>query len=192
VLLAACSVVEDERTTEPLVDLDPATGDKTPVHLVDEGDACFYADAYPDSWFDSAEPQYFEENSRLAVTVTTPGCLSQTCDVDRVAFCEIDQDGEMLFVSSYLGFNEVDAPMCTMDCGTLTARCQSEPLSAGNYTIVHGDTREQARTGMLAALDQLDVVGVKTTASLHQRILASDEFRRGELDVTRIPGWQED
>ncbi len=58
--------------------------------------------------------------------------------------------------------------------------------------IVHGDTRDAAREGMLAALDQLRVEGVKTTTGLHQSILASDEFRLGELDVTRIPGWQED
>lgn len=141
-LICGCGVVDDERVEpDPVLEIDMGSGDKTPVRYFDEGETCLYADAYPDTYTEVMEPQRFEEFSRLAVTVSTPGCLSSTCDVDRVAFCDIEQDGNLLEVSSFLGFNEVDAPMCTLDCGVLIAQCKSEPLAAGEYQVVHGESR---------------------------------------------------
>ena len=49
--------------------------------------------------------------------------------------------------------------------------------------IVHGDDREQARDGMLAALRQFRVEGVKTTIPLLSRILESREFSSGSYDT---------
>ena len=148
-LLVGCSsVVEEESPTRPLFD---GAGDKTPIQYFDQGDLCLYADSYPDSFYSIGEPQIFDEYSRLAVTVAAPECLSQTCDVDRVAFCDIDMDRSTLTVTSYVAYDEIDAPMCTMDCGRLAARCKSAPLPAGNYEVVHGDTRVELRVPSIAA-----------------------------------------
>jgi len=55
--------------------------------------------------------------------------------------------------------------------------------------IAHGKTRDAAIDTMIAALRDSEVEGVKTTIPLHLAVLDSDEFRRGEYDTARIPGW---
>ena len=49
--------------------------------------------------------------------------------------------------------------------------------------IAWGETRAQAIARMRGALDGFFVEGVKTNIPLHQRILASDSFARGELST---------
>lgn len=49
--------------------------------------------------------------------------------------------------------------------------------------ITHGADREQARTRMLAALDQLEVQGVPTTAPAHKAILKHPDFISGQYDT---------
>ena len=49
--------------------------------------------------------------------------------------------------------------------------------------IVHGETRAQAIALMQKALAGFVVEGVKTNLPLHQKILASEAFARGELDT---------
>jgi hypothetical protein len=143
IVICGCGGVEDEGTPESVFNPDPGTGDKVPVHHFNEGDICFYEGGYPDAFVDMSKPQRFEEHSVLAVTVATPECLSQTCDIDRIASCSIDRYTDIIEVTSYLGYTEVDATMCTMDCGQVVARCQSEPLPAGDYHIVHGGNYAQ-------------------------------------------------
>jgi len=43
---------------------------------------------------------------------------------------------------------------------------------------------------MLRALASARVEGVATTIPLHLEVLVSAEFRRGEYDIARIPGWK--
>jgi acetyl-CoA carboxylase biotin carboxylase subunit len=47
--------------------------------------------------------------------------------------------------------------------------------------IVHGSTRDEAIRRMERALDMFVLEGVKTTVPLHQRILHTSEFRKGEI-----------
>ena len=54
--------------------------------------------------------------------------------------------------------------------------------------IVWGPDRAAAIATLAAALDELDVRGVTTTASLHKTILAAPDFQRGDLQVGVIPG----
>jgi acetyl-CoA carboxylase biotin carboxylase subunit len=54
-----------------------------------------------------------------------------------------------------------------------------------------GVDREQAITVCLEALEGLEVVGVPTTAALHQGILSAPDFAAGDLLVGRIPGHPE-
>ena len=49
--------------------------------------------------------------------------------------------------------------------------------------IVHARTREDAIRRMERALAELAIVGIKTVAPLHQRILADPEFRRGDYTI---------
>ncbi len=49
--------------------------------------------------------------------------------------------------------------------------------------IVHGTDRMEAIRRMERALEELAIIGVKTTAPLHQRILADPEFRRGDYTI---------
>ena len=54
--------------------------------------------------------------------------------------------------------------------------------------IVHGHDRPEAIRRMDRALDELAVVGVKTVAPLHRRILADPDFQRGDYTIH----WLED
>ncbi len=55
--------------------------------------------------------------------------------------------------------------------------------------IVHADTRHDAIERMLRALAAMKVEGVKTTIPMHQKVLASADFRASRHDTRRIPGW---
>jgi acetyl-CoA carboxylase biotin carboxylase subunit len=52
--------------------------------------------------------------------------------------------------------------------------------------IVHQPTRADAIRTMLRALAELQVDGIKTTASLHQEILSHSAFAEGRIDTTFI------
>ncbi|MBN2361805.1 MAG: acetyl-CoA carboxylase biotin carboxylase subunit [Deltaproteobacteria bacterium] len=52
--------------------------------------------------------------------------------------------------------------------------------------IAWAEDREAARRGMLAALRQFKVTGIKTTIPAHLRVLESQEFTRGEYDTSLI------
>ncbi len=136
-VVSHCGGVDDQRLPE----LEPETGRvfTVAVELIDEGDVCLYADAAPETFFERGAPQVFEAGSRLAVTVAAPECLSQSCDVHRVAHCSVDREGATLVVSSELRYDELQAKQCTLDCGRLAARCESEPLEEGTYEVVHGE-----------------------------------------------------
>jgi len=56
--------------------------------------------------------------------------------------------------------------------------------------IAHAPDREACIEKMLAALEALVVEGVQTTRPLHQAVLASEAFRKGDYDVRSIPGWE--
>jgi len=50
--------------------------------------------------------------------------------------------------------------------------------------IVHGDTRQQAITRMINALDECLIDGIKTNIPLHsERILSNPLFQEGEIDI---------
>jgi acetyl-CoA carboxylase biotin carboxylase subunit len=49
--------------------------------------------------------------------------------------------------------------------------------------IVHRPTREEAITTMLRALAEMQVEGIKTTASFHEKVLRHPEFIEGRHDT---------
>jgi len=56
--------------------------------------------------------------------------------------------------------------------------------------IASGSTRDEACDRMITALGELVCEGVKTTAAMHQQILASEAFRSNDYDTRAIPGWR--
>jgi acetyl-CoA carboxylase biotin carboxylase subunit len=55
--------------------------------------------------------------------------------------------------------------------------------------IVHAPTREQAITRMLEALRQFRIGPMKTTISLHRRLLDRPEFRTADFDIKWVERW---
>jgi acetyl-CoA carboxylase biotin carboxylase subunit len=49
--------------------------------------------------------------------------------------------------------------------------------------IVHADTRAQAVARMERALRELEIEGVETSRDFHLRVMADDEFRRGDISI---------
>lgn len=50
----------------------------------------------------------------------------------------------------------------------------------------HGNTKEEAVTRMLCALDEIKIVGVKTNIDFHKKILANPKFLSGEYNTSTI------
>jgi hypothetical protein len=115
------------------------------VELNDGGELCMFAQAPFLPGVSTVDPEMltFDEGGRLHITVAMPNCLSQSCEVDREADCSITRDGEALTVQSRLAYRTVERESCTLECGRLIARCESEPLEAGNYTV-HFDGQSHA------------------------------------------------
>ncbi|MBW2458702.1 MAG: hypothetical protein JRI68_29660 [Deltaproteobacteria bacterium] len=110
------------------------------VVAMDEGTLCMLSGEplMPGTPAAGSELLTFDEGSQLHVTVSLDDCLSDSCDVNRTAVCQVTQDGATLQVSSELSYEAFDEAQCTMDCGRLVARCQSAPLSAGHYKVEFG------------------------------------------------------
>lgn len=79
------------------------------------------------------------ENQPLNVHVRRPGCLPGSCSRNVVASCAIQRDGSTLRVTSYFSAGVVVTGWCTAICLFSTAHCVSEPLPAGQYTLVLGE-----------------------------------------------------
>ena len=52
--------------------------------------------------------------------------------------------------------------------------------------ICWGQTREEARARMLAALDELDLGAITTTAPFHKEILQSEQFVSGVFNTSFV------
>jgi acetyl-CoA carboxylase biotin carboxylase subunit len=55
--------------------------------------------------------------------------------------------------------------------------------------IIHAPTREQAITRTLEALKQFRIGPMKTTISLHRRLLDRPEFRTADFDIKWVERW---
>ena len=83
--------------------------------------------------------------------------------------------------------HEPSGPRVRFDSG-VTAGLSIEPYydSLISKVIVHGRTRGDAIKIMQRALNEFKIDGVKTTISLHQRILEDNYFRTGNIDTQFI------
>lgn len=83
--------------------------------------------------------------------------------------------------------HEPSGPRVRFDSG-IAAGLSIEPYydSLISKVIVHGRTRGDAIKIMQRALNEFKVDGVKTTISLHQRILEDNYFRTGNIDTQFI------
>jgi hypothetical protein len=99
-----------------------------------------------DSRVDNVAP--VAAGARLYIHIPAPGCISGDCtpvpDVVR-SHCTIQRSGNVLTVDSHFLFEHPFEGLCTSDCRITYATCESDPLPAGQYTIIHG-TRQQTLT----------------------------------------------
>jgi acetyl-CoA carboxylase biotin carboxylase subunit len=55
--------------------------------------------------------------------------------------------------------------------------------------IAHAPTRAEAIETLLAGLAAARVEGVSTTIPMHLAVLAANDFKSGNYDTSKIPGW---
>jgi hypothetical protein len=120
-LLAACSSEDGTRT----------------VHA-DAGRLCAAAPGVELGFGEPPARSSYPADTALTIAVWLPGeCLSSSCDTERKLDCSVTRDGDRLVVRSELAWTSFGGA-CTADCGLPLARCQTPPLPAGDYVIVHG------------------------------------------------------
>jgi hypothetical protein len=97
------------------------------------GRVCLFA-SEPDSPPDMHAPQDYQAGQRLYVVIEVVG---GACDENRVFTCTASLSGSTLTVTSEYAFDQSDET-CT-DMGALqTTTCTTDPLPAGDYTVVYG------------------------------------------------------
>lgn len=80
----------------------------------------------------------YKVGSELVVRVTRRGCLSASCDTDRVGECTVVVDGSGVTVESSFSFTSKQGE-CTADCGTVVGRCTAPLPPDGPVTVHFGE-----------------------------------------------------
>ena len=112
-LLATCSLIT------PAFSCAEATED---VVEQNQGQVCFY-----------------KVGSELVTRVTQWGCLSGSCDTDRVGESTVGVDGSDVTLQSRFSFTSKLGGECTADCGTIFARCTAPLPPDGPLTVHFGE-----------------------------------------------------
>lgn len=112
------------------------------VEFHNEGNLCVNGD----SRIDNVAP--VPAGARLHIHIPAPDCISGSCqpipDVVRSS-CTVQRSGNVLTIDSQFVFEHPFEGSCTSDCRITYAECVSDPLPAGDYTIIHG-MRQQTIT----------------------------------------------
>ena len=97
----------------------------------DEGELCVTptADRFAGGTIAADQP--------LNLHVQLPGC-APGCASDIVETCSVKRDGSTLRVSSYFSASAPVSALCPAGCRFQIADCISEPLPAGQYTLILG------------------------------------------------------
>jgi hypothetical protein len=88
----------------------------------------------------TAEGQLYAANTSVTIIYETPGCLSHDCDRDRSASCQAEVIDGGLNIESFASWNDYGHinGICTDDCGTIGAKCETPPLPASTYPVRFG------------------------------------------------------
>lgn len=108
----------------------------TTIRKVDRGAVC----ANPAGAVTNAGasgPRVLAADQPISITVVNEGCLSSSCDFDRLSHCSASRSGNVITVRSEHTWRRTDGP-CTPDCALLAAACNTETLPAGPYTLEFG------------------------------------------------------
>jgi len=117
--------------------LAPCGCNSADVETSDVGKLCVYATTPASPGANSPE-QSFVSDQQIYVSVTLDNCLS-ACIRNEVASCSVAKEGQRLIVSSNFSYDKPEAgKACIALCNSLSAVCQTEPLSAGSYVVEHG------------------------------------------------------
>lgn len=114
---------------------DPHTGSSSAwctTVKVDKGTLC--ATPTADQWKGGT----LAADQPVHIHVHRPGCLAGSCSRDSIATCAIQRDGNTLRLTSYFSASESVSGACTAICLIPTANCVTEPLPAGQYTLILG------------------------------------------------------
>jgi hypothetical protein len=107
------------------------------VALDDAGTACLSAE---DAWW-TPEPQTFEADTPITVTVVLAECLSSSCSSEREGTCDVAVTGDHIVISGHGSYVDESGPgrSCTDDCINIEATCEVPALDEGTYTVAYGD-----------------------------------------------------
>jgi len=102
----------------------------------DEGELCVTptADLFAGGTIAADQP--------LNIHVQLPGC-APGCARDTVETCSVKREGSTLRVSSYFSATAPVSALCPASCRFQIANCTSEPLPAGQYTLILGSQTVQ-------------------------------------------------
>jgi hypothetical protein len=125
-----------------------ATWDK--VKLEDDVPLCVFAD--PDQrdeahFLKDVRKQTLRAKTKVTFGAFAPGCMSEVCDAIPSLQCWIEDPGKSpegdegphsLVVHSHFSFEHKPGSVCTTNCRSVTAGCDTPVLEAGKYTVKYG------------------------------------------------------
>ena len=89
------------------------------------------------------DPSWITEVEIVEDAPFTAGFSSATCGKVTEAWCELELEGDTIYVST---FQEREHPMFSETCLAIERgidiTCDTEPLAAGTYSLVHGNGEE--------------------------------------------------
>jgi hypothetical protein len=106
----------------------------------EEGTACIGAPAVR-ATPGAPPPVLLNANAPVQLFVTSDHCLSSSCSRNVVVRCDVQLNGTELSVAMTRRWEQETSAPCTLDCLMTTAACQTPPLAAGSYVLLHGGAR---------------------------------------------------
>ena len=107
--------------------------------------------------------------------------------IEARVYAEDPENGFLPQVGTVLAYEEPGGPGVRVDSGIEAGSEVSvhyDPMLA--KVVARGRTREEARRRLVDALGRTVILGVATNVSWLRRLLATDEFARGELDTSLL------
>lgn len=115
----------------------------TAVHLDNESPLCVFSDFeqhYNAKQIDQVERQKLRADKSVVIGTFAGWCVNEGCDDRPSMQCSVTLEGNQLIVKSRYWGDRKDGATCTnVPCRPVNAGCETPPLPAGTYTIVHGE-----------------------------------------------------
>ena len=111
--------------------------------LIDEVPLCIFAshDTRGDADFlKDVHKQKLRANSSVVFGAFARGCVSEACDAVPTLECRVEagEEPRTLVVHSRYSYEHKQGTVCTADCRSITAGCETQALAPGTYTVKYG------------------------------------------------------